>query len=67
MAQRGDYGVCNVCPRSKDCDYCSSGYRNDLNRGRSHDSSSDLVDIAIGVATGIVVGEIVEEVFDFFD
>lgn len=64
MARRGDYGVCNVCPRSKDCNYCSSGYRNDLNRGRSND---DLVDIAIGVATGIAVGEIVEEVFDFFD
>lgn len=64
MPRRGDYGVCNVCPRSKDCYYCSSGYRNELNRGSS---DGDLVDIAIGVATGLVAGEILEEVFDFFD
>lgn len=64
MANRGDYKVCNVCPRSKDCYYCSSGYRNDLNRG---DSLDGLVELAVGVATGIAVGSIIEEVFDFFD
>jgi hypothetical protein len=60
MDYRGKYQVCNVCPRSKDCDYCSGGYRNDLNRG----SDSDIVDTVIGIGIGLAVGELLDDIFE---
>lgn len=68
MDHRGKYVVCSVCPRHKDCNYCSEGHRNDLARGRDNDiDAMDLVGVALGVATGIAVGNFVEDVFDLFD
>lgn len=65
MDYRGKYQVCSQCPSSKSCSYCSSGYRNDLERNVT---SADLIGLAVGLATGAVVGSVVGDVIgDTFD